>query len=510
MALVKTISANGSKGHHRFSLRVSEDTTSGNSSFLSYTFTISPIQSGWDWYGFNIPFSITIGTTTYTGTISSYNGSSTTTLKSGSNIEIAHETDGKKTIPISFSVTDNTGQNYTCGNANASDTMVLTELHKAPTFNTISLTEKTQKILDWGIPTGTIVNRLSTKNCTVNITLEDNATITKLGYYETSYSANVYLYETTYTKSGNNYTFEMPFRSWWHMQPIVENNATYVDITFEAQDSKGGVTQKVFRLPFLPYTIPSVERTNVTIKRKTGNGTTLTDNKGLLNFKGNIYKGNDGIGNNNTYKVQYKLWEYGASEPSSYTNLTSSATINNGVVTITDLEVSNIDYLKQYQYRIELYDTAFEQVYGFGIYDSWGGIIPRGIATWTEYKDRVDFLAITVNQNPIVESGTGYVKYYDGTMVCYGSNTTGTLTWTQDGSRWCSANHTLPNFAQTFISTPIVSKTIQSCNPSGRYICLTGSSSPTTTNPGSYNLDTYWNATNTTVTVSYIAIGKWK
>ena len=85
----KSISANGSNGHHKFTLYVTEDSTNinNNTSSISYTFQISPIQSGWDWAfsGSTVPvsYSLTVNGTTATGSIMSYNGSSTITLKSG-------------------------------------------------------------------------------------------------------------------------------------------------------------------------------------------------------------------------------------------------------------------------------------------------------------------------------------------------------------------------------------------------------------------------------------------
>lgn len=126
----KTISDNGSKGHHKFTLEVNENSVSGTKSTLDYSFKLSPIQKGWDWssWGNSISYSIAIGDNSYSGTIPAYDGSSTVTLKSGSNIEIEHNSDGTKTIPISFTVTDGAGQSYTCGNASASDEMVLTAI----------------------------------------------------------------------------------------------------------------------------------------------------------------------------------------------------------------------------------------------------------------------------------------------------------------------------------------------------------------------------------------------
>lgn len=138
MALqTKTITANGSKGHHVFTLIVNEDSTNieTNKSSGTYTFQISPIQTGWNWadWGSRITYSGSIGGTTFSGTIPRYDDQVTETLASGS-FEIEHNTDGNKTISISFSVTDNTGVNYTCGNASASGEMTLTYIPRKTNF----------------------------------------------------------------------------------------------------------------------------------------------------------------------------------------------------------------------------------------------------------------------------------------------------------------------------------------------------------------------------------------
>lgn len=140
-----SITANGSKGHHKFTLTVSESSYSvaNNTSSVSFSFQLSPIQTSWDWalWGDKISYSITINGTSYTGTIPDYDGSSTVTLKSGS-LTVAHNSDGTKSISYSFSVTDSTGQTYTPGNASASGTMTLTTIPRAttPTVSATSVT----------------------------------------------------------------------------------------------------------------------------------------------------------------------------------------------------------------------------------------------------------------------------------------------------------------------------------------------------------------------------------
>lgn len=142
MALqTKTITANGSKGHHKFQLILSELSTdiTTNKSKMGFDFKLSPIYSAYDWYGWNdkITYTIKIENNTYTGIIPNYDGYSTVTLYSNYNIEIEHENNGSKTIPISFEVKDTTGQTYTSGNASASDTMQLSTIPRASTVSVI-------------------------------------------------------------------------------------------------------------------------------------------------------------------------------------------------------------------------------------------------------------------------------------------------------------------------------------------------------------------------------------
>lgn len=130
MALqTKTISANGSKGHHKFTLTVNEDSTNraSNSSAISWNFKLSAVQAGWDWvYSGSVSYTITINGTKYTGTIDSYDGSSTITVRSGNNT-ITHNSDGTKSISYSFSVSSY-DVSYLPGSAGASGTMALTSI----------------------------------------------------------------------------------------------------------------------------------------------------------------------------------------------------------------------------------------------------------------------------------------------------------------------------------------------------------------------------------------------
>lgn len=402
MAISKMIEANGSKGHHKFVLNVSEDRTdiSNNKSFLSFAFKISPMQNGYDWYdwGSRISYTITIGTkkinegteneqevpNTYSGTIPAYNGTSTVTLKSNNNIEIPHNSDGTKTINISFSVTDNTGVNYTCGNASASDTMALSDLHKAPDITLTEITsEENTQLTELDLATNIIVQYLSNKRFSIGTTTYDDATISNYSIYH-----NNVLIGTSSTN-----VVQVDFSNVSELQTTLSDGTYYVGLTVAVTDNKGGYSTRIFNYPVIKYTRPIIEATSTHIKRLTGNGTVLADNKALLNFVGTCYKGNDVIGNNNTPVVQYKIWN--GTEP-DFSNVTCTVSGNN--VIVEDYELSNILYTKVYDYIIKINDTFTNSPTNPIIKQS---NVSTGISVWTEYDDRVDFLKITTKETLI-------------------------------------------------------------------------------------------------------------
>lgn len=499
-----TLTANGSKGHHKFTLDINEDSTSGNSSFLSYTFKLNLINpgSGWNWYGFgnDVSYTITIGSNTYTGTIPSYDASGAVTLKSGSNIEIAHDSDGTKTITIGFSVTDTSGSPYTSGSASASDSMTLTPLHKAPDVTACSITsENNSQLSNLGLTTNVIAQYLSKKNFQISCTAYDNANISQIRIYHNNKLLAGYI--VVGGSSTTTVTLQVDFSAAGELLTTISNNKHYAEFIVEATDDKDSVNTKTYSFEVIKYTIPTIEKASSSIKRKTGGGTSLTDNEAELNFVGTIYKGNDVIGNNNTQQVQYKIWN--TTEP-SYTNVASSE--SGGTVTINNYQISNIEYTKSYDYKIKIKDT-------FTNLDTTECVktdrVSTGVALWTEYKDRVDFLSATIGGNPIIDSGSNtdgnYIKYYDGTMICYKSVTDNVAMTSAWGSLY-EGSMSLGNWPETFISTPNVQ--ITNASSAGAMI-ESYDIAPTTTSAGEIFLA---RATSRTadVTINVWAIGKWK
>ena len=153
-----SISSNGSKGHHKFSLNVTnklEDTSiKDNASTVSFSFVISSLGGGWNWeqWGANISYVVTINGNKYTGSIANYDGYSDVTLKSGS-LTVAHNADGNKSISYSFSVTDTSGQTYTCGNASASGSLALATIPRYLSITSFYISSKTETsaVVSWGV-----------------------------------------------------------------------------------------------------------------------------------------------------------------------------------------------------------------------------------------------------------------------------------------------------------------------------------------------------------------------
>lgn len=136
-----SVTGNGSNGHHYFTLNINEKSTNieNNTSTVEFSFVLGPIQNTWNWnsWGTKIYYSVNINGNVYDGYIPEYDGYATVTIRTG-NLTVPHNTDGTKSISVSFSVTDSTGQKYTCGNASASGTLKLSDIPRYSVISTAS------------------------------------------------------------------------------------------------------------------------------------------------------------------------------------------------------------------------------------------------------------------------------------------------------------------------------------------------------------------------------------
>lgn len=302
------------------------------------------------------------------------------------------------TINSTFSSGD-----FTPSYASASGTMQLTILHLDPTIQTAEVKETDTTMINLGIPDTTVVRYLSQKRFTLHATAYDDATLS-YRIFGFRYSGN--------TQSSN--VFNINFKT--NAQYTIFDNKA--NLSQQITDNMGGATigdinVLINNVPSLlnviEYLKPSIEKTSTTIKRKSGGGVNLTDNKATLNLKATIYKVNNVIGNHNSItQIGYKVWDSDSSEPSSYTPITPTPTPDaNGVITISNLEINNISYTDTFNYKIIVKDN-------YDYSDIAEGTIPIGVSVWTEYKNRVDFLNITKQDKEI------YPNIYSTTEIIVG------------------------------------------------------------------------------------------
>ena len=114
------------------------------------------------------------------------------------------------------------------------------------------------------------------------------------------------------------------------------------------------------------------------------------------------------------------------------------------------------------------------------------------------------------NLTQLPESGSNangnYMKFPDGTMICTKTVTT-SVTYSAWGSWYESSIIDLGDFAETFISTPIVTLSLNNSSTAASV----GGANPTTTSAGNTRCfrPNAGTATNS-VTIGVIAIGRWK
>lgn len=165
MALqTKSISANGSYGHHKFTLTVTEESTSisNNSSLITWKLVLSPIGNGWDWsYSSTIPvtYTVTVNDVVYNGEIMSYDGASSVTVANGS-LTAKHLSDGTKTISYNFRITS-ISEDYLPGTAAANGTMALTVVPRASQPSCITYPNHTANVGSFGDTISIHMNRNS-------------------------------------------------------------------------------------------------------------------------------------------------------------------------------------------------------------------------------------------------------------------------------------------------------------------------------------------------------------
>lgn len=283
----------GSKKHHSFKLNVSETYVSSGSenySRLSFDFVLSAVQNGWDWasYGSSISYIITINGNNFSGIIPAYDGKSTVTLKSGT-IDVPHESDGSKKIGISFSVSDTSSANYTCGNASASGEMQLTSIaRQAYLTGADNFNDEANPSIYYSNPAGNSVNSLmaciSLTGSTDNIQYRD---VPKTG---SSYQFILTEAERNVLRSAMTTN---SIRVIFYLRTIIGSNTFYSTIEKTITLVNGNPTFSNF----------TYKDTNESVTAVTGNNQVIV--KGLSNLKVEISASNKMIANKKSTAKNY-------------------------------------------------------------------------------------------------------------------------------------------------------------------------------------------------------------
>ena len=256
--------------------------------------------------------------------------------------------------------------------------------HTPPSDVTFTMTETNQKIIDAGINNNIFVENLSVKSFNITGTLHDDATIksysiyNRIKPYQNTILPIIIDFKNIELYKDNVYTNKIPIRA-----RILDNLDT------------AGFSDTIL-YDYIPYQKILLNETTTSVKR---NG--QTSGKVKLNVNGNYYNGVLGNIDQTNYKpiIKYKFWKLGDTEPATYNNVISEddITISDNSFSVENYEIGSLiekdnNYFNpDYAYRVKVYVednfTSYE--------NTEAKPIPIGEATWTEYKDRVDFKKIT-------------------------------------------------------------------------------------------------------------------
>lgn len=419
--------------------------------------------------------------------------------------EIEHDTDGTKTITISGSVTGSTGTSLAGKTSSGSKTFELDRLHKVPDEVTFDILEVNEDLINAGVSNDTFVKDLSIKSFNISGNTYDNATIKEYGIVNRIVPYGTETLPLIIDFSQNEILTDLTY-------------VTKVPIAgriIDSYDTAGFSETLLF--DYIPYNKIKLVETSTTVKR---NG--QTSGRVRLNINGNLYNGVVGNVDQSAYKpiVKYKFWQTGTDEPISYDYeiASNNITIENGVFSVSNYEIgssveTDINWFNpDNAYKVKIYIED-----NFTSYESQEKSIAVGEATWTEYKNRVDFKRITLQNVDIIERGSNdngsWVKYADGTMVC---SYTQVVTVNIDSS-WGGLYQgvvDLQDYSQEFIEVSDVSiSLLTNSSKWGGWLGVPGKSTdiePSNTNPGTVSILRPTTGASAKYKISVIAIGKWK
>lgn len=369
----------------------------------------------------NNPIKVTLDGTVVVNTTKSYDfrpsGAKTITLASGTRT-IKHNPDGSKTIECKGYFKD---ANNSLGNATASGNLTLTQLHTPPVITGYSITETNSVLTNIGVSNNQFVGYLSNKRINITYNLDE----------DTQYQSALVYFEGGSQIAWNN---ALPITTnFANFHPTPVNN--YLNLCVSVTDDKNttsyysnasGSTQARQGLDsyaYVPYIIPTFNSSSNAKRDGQLTGKVNLNIDGVY-FNGEIGSGANKVNQGGNYKptIKYKFWKLGDTEPATYDNLIpdTSVTISNGTFSVSDYAIGNATegtpnhFDPSYSYRVKIYiqDT-------FKSSETPELSIPVGEAVWTEYKDRVDFKKLTIQNVEITPNGVPKVVhvYWNNSMT---------------------------------------------------------------------------------------------
>ena len=335
-------------------------------------------------------YSITLKTTSQ-----SWSGTTKHTASATFTIEDLEGSQSQLTnIKFRVSRTGSAANDYTKGAAMSSKNCSNLQIgigHTNPSNVSFTITEKNQKLIDSGIPNDTYVNNLSIKEYNINATLHDGATATDYNIYN------------GLVPSFNKST---PITIDYSQKELVTWNDTgKVPIRVQVLDNLGGngyssSASEPTLYDYIPYMKVNFNESQTVVKR---NG--QMSGKVKLNVNGTFYNGNIGNVTQGKPIIKYKYWKLGETEPLTFDNTIPSdnITVSENNFSVSGFEIGSIDetasnyFNPENAYRVKVYVED-----NFTSYFSTEKPIPVGEATWSEYKDRVDFKKATIKGKDII------------------------------------------------------------------------------------------------------------
>lgn len=373
----------------------------------------------------------------------------------------------------------------------ASVYIVLDNLHTPPQITSIDSQEINSSLNKYD----GIAQFLSVKNYTFHTETFDDATISSYQIHHNGVligSSEENGMTINFDTVGTLATFEM-------------NGKTYCTLKFVVIDNFGVSGVKETQVEVTKYVKPNLVQTSSSIKR---NG--QLSGKVKMTLVGSFFNQSiNGVVNN--IDLKFKYWKKGTTEPTEYNDIPYEATDNNisiygWRIKIGNKEIEDVSSKSAYTFKIKATDY-FNKTSEIEL------LCPVGEYLWAEFKDRVDFKAITVQGVEIIESGNNsygdYIKFSDGTMICYGEVEGSSIV----SDYWTTFKRTIDTLAHTFpmefIETPFVTLTgaywygvvsaqlTSAANDSFGYVCLFPSGIGGAGDVVAYRF-------------TYQAIGKWK